>query len=374
MRGVYPPCVACGTTPHMLLLLSLALAAEPLPVELKPIGYVRPSGSWIQDDPSSTADQDGFSVNARIGLYAKYGSCGVDANVEAELTPEFALKDGWVRGKPVCWLGLQVGQFKVPFSISQLASDTRRQLPLNPRIVTAAGITRDIGVALEWKLPIQKKIRFTGTAGMFNGEGSNRIQNGNQDFLYALRGVITPFGARDAVFEGSDQSLYLGVGGGWVYNLSGADESAEERNAFGADLQFAYRWFSVQAEYIDVDVFHASTDVADFHIRGGYGQLGMFIPGTWTEDHLEVVGRYEVGDPNTAFADPGLSGSGATAIPTFQAASVATVGLNIYFMHSDSKTTLFHDVKLQMAYSHPNETEGAAVLDDNFVATGTVRF
>lgn len=358
----------------MLLLLPLVLAADPPAPEVRPFGYVRPSGAWIQDDPSSTAAQDGFSASARIGLDAKYGACGIDAKVEAELTPEFSLKDGWLRAKPVCWLGLTVGQFKVPFSLSQLAADTRRQLPLNPRIVTAAGISRDIGMALEWKLPIQKKIRFTGTAGVFNGEGANRIQNVNQDFLYALRGVITPFGARDTVFEGSDKRLYLGLGGGWVYNLTGADESAEERNTFGAELQFAYRWFSLQGEYIDAEVFHASMAVQDFHIRGAYGQIGMFIPGTWTEDHVEVVGRYEWSDPNTTYADPGLSGSGASAIPSFQAANVLTGGLNLYFLHSESKTVLFHDVKLQLAYTHPTETEGAEVLDDSFVATGTVRF
>lgn len=357
----------------MLFLLGV-LSAEPLPVELKPIGFVRPSGYWIQDDPSSTAAQDGFSVSSRFGINAKYGTCGVEANVDVEVTPEPSMKDGWIRGKPVCWLAITVGQQKVPFSINQLSSDFRRQLPVNPRIISAAGISRDIGLALEWKMPVQQKIRFTGTAGVYNGEGSNRVQNVNQDFMYALRGVITPFGARESAFEGSDRNLYLGLGGGWVYNLTGADESAEERNTFGADIQFAWKWLSLQGEFVDAEVFHASMDVTDFHIQGGYGQFGLFIPAKWVSDHLEVVGRVEWSDPNTAFADPGLSGSGPGAIPSFQAAMVYTGGLNIYFQKSDAKPTLFHDVKLQLAYSHPEETEGADVLDDSFVALGSVRF
>ena len=358
----------------MLLSLLSLVAAEPdakpeVKPEIKPFGYVRPSGYWIEDSDTSNADQDGFSLQTRIGMKARYQECGIEATIEADLTPELSLRDGFVLAKPVCWFGIIAGQYKVPWSLHQLSSDSRRQLPLSPRVVTATGISRELGAGIEWRLPVAKKIRASVAWGMFNGEGINRAQNVNQDFSYALRGTVTPFGARDTVFEGSDGSLYLGLGGGWVYNLTGDAESAIERNSFGADLQFAWRWISLQGEYLDTAVFHASPDVTDFHIRGGYAQLGLFIPAGWAAEHLEIVGRFEQSDPSTAFPDAGLIGSGPGAIPTFQAAQLWTAGLNVYLAPA-----LLHDVKLPIAWTHPEETEGGTITDDNFVGTATVRF
>jgi hypothetical protein len=356
----------------MLSLLPLALAAPPL--EIKPFGFVRPSGAWIQDDDASSADQDGFSLNSRIGLGAKYGSCGIEAKLEVDLTPEIQPKDVWFAGRPVCWFGITAGQQKIPFSVHHLASDTRRLLPLSPRIIGAAGIGRDLGLTADLQIPIAQEVRATVWGGVYNGEGSNRIQNVNQDFEYALRGLITPFGTRDVVFEGSAKDLYLGVGGGWVYNLTGDGEGAEERNTFAADLQFSWKWLSIQGEFVDVEVFHASIDVPDFHIRGGYGQLGFYIPAPWLEDHVEVAGRFEWMDPNTAFADSGLSGSGASAQPLYQASRIVTVGANLYLLKPGEKLAIIHDLKLQLAYSHPEEVEGEQVKDDNFTGAATVRF
>jgi hypothetical protein len=227
----------------------------------------------------------------------------------------------------------------------------------------------------ELRLPVAEKVRAIGSVGLFNGEGSNRIQNVNEEFLLALRGLITPFGARPRYFEGIGQELYLGFGGGWVYNLTGEGEGAQERNVFGAELQFAYKWVSLQGEYMDAEVFNASVDVADFHIRGGYGQLGLFVPVAGIFEQLELVSRWEWSDPNTAFTDIGLSGSGASAIPAFQAAMVITGGINYYFVPpAEQKPAMFHDVKLSVAYSHAKETEGDSVLDDTVIGVASVRF
>ncbi len=359
-------------SPPMLSLLSIALAAPTL--EIKPYGFVRPSGAWIQDDDVSTADQDGFSLQSRLGLGAKYGSCGIEAKVEVDLTPEIAPKDAWLAARPVCWFGITVGQQKLPFSIHEQASDTRRLLPTSPRIVGSSGAGRDLGISADLQIPIAKKIRGGLVAGVYNGEGSNRIQNVNQEFAYAIRGQITPFGSRDTAFEGSAKELYLGVGGAWVYNLTGEGEAAQERNTMAFDLQFSWKWLSLQGEYIDVEVFHASLDVPDFHIRGGYGQFGLYIPAPWVEDHVELVGRLEWVDPNTAFADPGLSGSGSGARPIYQASRILTVGTNFYVLKPGERLAIIHDLKLQLAFSHPEEMEGEQVKDDNFTGVATVRF
>lgn len=345
-------------------------------VEVRPFGYARPSGYWIADSDASQADQDGFSLQARLGIRAKYDlgpGCSVEAAVEADLTPDVSLRDGFVIGRPVCWFGVIAGQYKIPWSLHQLSSDSRRQLPISPRIVAATGIGRDQGLGVEWQIPVAQEVRATAWWGIFNGEGLNRAQNVNQSFAYAARGLITPFGARGSVYEGSDGDLYLGIGGGWVYNLTGDGESAIERNSFGGDVQFAWRWLSLQGELMDTEVFHASPDVSDFRVRGGYAQAGLFIPAEWAARHVELAGRFERSDPNTAFADLGLSGSGAGAIPTFQAAQLWTAGLNLY-LGRDDRPGAFHDLKLQIAWTHPDEREGEAVEDDSLVGGATARF
>ena len=357
--------------------------AAPPALEVRPFGYVRPSGYWIEDSDASQADQDGFSLQARLGLRARYDlgpGCAVEAVIEADLTPDMALRDGFVVGRPVCWFGVIAGQYKIPWSLHQLSSDSRRQLPVSPRIVTATGIGRDAGLGAELKIPVAQEIRATASWGMFNGEGLNRAQNVNQSFAYAARGLITPFGAREAVYEGGDGGgedgdggLYLGIGGGWVYDLTGDGESAIERNSFGGDLQFAWRWLSLQGELMDTEVFHASPDVTDFHIRGGYAQAGLFLPFGWAAEHVEIAGRFERSDPDTAFADPGLTGSGPGAIPTFQAAQLWTAGLNLYLRRAPQPGAL-HDLKLQFAWTHPDEREGDPVEDDSFVGGATARF
>lgn len=352
----------------MFFLISLAVAGDSV---VTPFGFVRPAFFWMQDNEVVTTDQDGFVVPARLGLKASLPS-GFGAMVETEVSPEFSMKDAYASWSSGQHVQLLVGQSKVPASVYHMTSDTRRLLPVGPRIITSTGLTREIGVRFMGGLPIGDKAaaRVYGMAA--NGEGANKVQNVNQKFLYAVRGELMPFGAQETSMEGAGSgALYLGVGGGWIYNFTGEDTTAAERNTYSADLRFAYKWFSVQGEYLTTDVVNASAEVADYHITGFYGQAGMLLPFAPLDQHVELVGRFEQSDPNTEFADAGASGSGLSTQPTYQAAQVITGGLNVYL---DAHAKNFHDIKLQLAYIHATETEGAATDDDMAVAMGVIRF
>ena len=339
-----------------------ALAEAPArPFAVVPYGFLRPGFTWRQDDPALLTDTDGFSALARFGVEAAAEPIHLRARVEIDLQPAPVLQDAFVNWSPHPAFSLNVGQLKVPFSISNLASDSRRQLPTDNAVSRIADIGRDMGASIEGRLPIAQQTRASFTSAVMNGEGKNRLENVNDDFLFAQRLVITPFGSRERPAEGRSPTPYLGVGCGWVYNLTGADESATEYNTFAAELQFAIGVFSLQGEVADVQVVHASPDVVDYNSTGAYGQFGLFIPAPWVSKHLEVVGRAGYAEPNDALA------SNVDEVSTID----IDAGLNLYIPETPA---YLHDVKIQVAYRHSIQDEGDELDDDRMDIVGTVRF
>lgn len=351
-----------------LLALSLAHAQDPAggnepPFAVTPYGFVMPSFSWIQDDPAAITAQDGFQFAARLGADASFRDAPISARVELELNPEPSLKDGVLSYKPAAFLRLDAGQFKVPYAVGYLASDTRRLLPFTPQIYTDM-TSRDLGLMVTGSLPIKDKNYASVQVGAFNGEGANRLQNVNQKYLYAIRGLVTPFGARRQAFEGSDGTLYLGVGAGWTYNWIGDGDSSEEVNQYAGELQFAWSLLSVQGEFLLGQHAFANASVADYTQVGWYGTLAAYIPAPWLKDHVQLVGRLGQAEP-----DDQVVGEGSGQIQPLT--REFTGGLNLYWMGAPRP---LHDVKLQVAYAHFQELEGSPFLNDKLTAAASVRF
>ena len=358
----YAGSVVVGPFPLLLVLLGVANADEPArPFSVVPYGWVQPGFAWRQDDAALLTDTDGFSAAARFGIEATAEPIQLRARVEVDLQPEPVLEDAFVNWSPHPVFSLNAGQMKVPFSISHLASDTRRQLPVDNAVTRVSGIDRDLGVSAEFRLPIAQKPRAAVSSAVMNGEGKNRLENVNDSFMFAQRLVVYPLGPRERPAEGRSAAPYLGLGGGWVYNFTGADDSATEFNTFAAELQFAAGVFSIQAEFADVEVVHASPDVVDYHSTGTYGQLGLFIPAPWVSQHVELVGRAGWAEPNDALA------SNIDEVATID----IDVGINLYIPETPP---YMQDVKLQVAYRHSIQDEGGQVDDDRLDVVATVRF
>jgi len=357
------------------LLASLAGATEPVALPtVRPSAWVRPGFTWIADDPTNPTAQDGFTIEARIGMEASLQQLPVKAKVELGLLPEPAVTDAYLEVSPHGWVDVRLGQMKVPFSLHRLASDTRRQLPEGVAFLDEAGVGRDIGADVAVAVPIAGKTRVVLTSGVYNGEGANRIQNVNQRYLFAQRVLVTPLGARKGVFEGThralpDGAVYLGLGGGWLYDYAGDGATAQESNTFGVELQAAWDVLSLQAEALDQELVHANASVADYHVKGAYGQLGCFVPAPWVRDHLELVGRVELSEPNTAFG-----AADGEAQPDLQAKQTIIGGMNLYVRGAADVAQRYHDLKVQAAYAHVTPLEGADADDDSFTVTATARF
>jgi hypothetical protein len=359
----------------LLLVAPLAAAADlaALPT-VRPSAWVRPGFSWIADDPTNPTAQDGFTVEARIGVDAALQQFPVKARIQLGLLPEPAVTDAYVQASPHPWVDVRLGQMKVPFSLHRLASDTRRQLPQGVGFLAEAGIGREIGADVALAVPIAGQTRVVLTSGVYNGEGANRIQNVNQRYRLAQRVLVTPLGARKGVFEGTHRALpegavYLGVGGGWLYDYAGNGLTAEESNTFGVELQAAWDVLSLQAEAVDQELVHANASVADYHVKGAYGQLGCFVPAPWVRDHVELVGRFEVGEPNTAFG-----AADGEQQPDLQAKQTIIGGVNLYVRGAADAADRYQDLKVQAAYAHVTPLEGADAADDSLTVTATARF
>ncbi|MFN7142224.1 MAG: hypothetical protein ACK4YP_00485 [Myxococcota bacterium] len=325
---------------------------------VRPFVWVRPGWTWIADAPENPTAQDGFTAEARLGVDAAVPTLPVSAKVEVALLPEPTLTDASVTVAPLPWLDLRFGQVKVPLSVSRMASDTRRLLPRGPTFLAEADVTREIGADVTVRVPLAGRDRLALASGVYNGEGPNRLQNVNQRYQLVERVLVTPFGARRSVFEGTDRALYVGIGGGWMYDFSGDGEGASETNTYAAEIQAAYDVLSIQAEILDQDIVHANASVADYRVRGFYVQLASFVPAPWARDHVELVGRLELAEPNTAF---GAAEGEAQA--DLQSTRRVTGGLNVYVRKDPAR---FHDLKVQAAYEHVDPLEGADLDDDTF--------
>ena len=141
--------------------------------------------------------QNQFEIDsARFNLSFKY-----DRFLEAAIEYDFAglvdddevkdgLRDAYIRIEPLRAFGIQLGQFKKPFSRLELTS--RKRLPTISRGETndyALGFLhfggRDVGAMVSGRLI--KKIKLEYYAGIFNGTGTDNVEPASASLDYVFR-------------------------------------------------------------------------------------------------------------------------------------------------------------------------------------------
>ncbi len=345
----------------LIFFLTTAHAAPSTPLAdqpfvARPFGFLIPSFSPVPSLASS--GEDGFDLEAHLGAEARLdlGTGGqMGALVELDLTPSPGLKDAYALYRPTSFLRVDLGQFKIPYGLGFQASDTRRLLPMAP-VATEGLVGRDEGIMVTGSLPIHGVSVGSLQLAAFNGEGPNIYQDPDHRYLFVVRGLITPFGARVKPFEGSDGTLYLGLGGGLLDNTVEAGGAAHVRQ-YGADVQFAWNVLSVQGELLLGS--RALEDGAPERSIGGYGTLSVFLPFPWVKDHVQLIGRFGQSDPQVQ------SSEGGDATREF------TGGLDLYWFAAPGP---FSDVKLQLAFSHVDDLDDVTTSSDQLVVAATVRF
>ena len=321
-------------------------------------GFMQPQFRVRQDSPVQY-DQDGFRfARVRPILHAetKVGGLGVAGFLELELQPNFEMVDAFVTvSRPLPERGavaLDVGQMRVPISRQQLLSDARISFVDKAQFAVThpAGVMvaprRDLGARATVVAPYLPQLIVT--AGMFNGEGPNQIENINEDYLYAGRVELTPIG-KSTLAESAFGAPFLSVAASAGHNALTAGANSEEVTYLGADIAGSWNGVSGSAEYLQVKHDLTATEATDYLAEGWMAQLAYLLPVALPPSRharIELAARIEEVDRNDAVAiaqpgDPEQSVRGYTGCLT-------------YYMRA-------HSLKAQLAFSHFDEIEDRTV-------------
>lgn len=226
----------------------------------------------------------------------------ISSNWSYEVYTEFAgvnpkLLDAYTTYKIADFLKITAGQFKVPFSLESLISDSQLEFIDRSQVVNAlAGRStdvignqngRDIGLQISGNFAKldNKKYLFDYSLALLNGAGYDVTTDNNNHKDIAGRLGVHPID--NLVISGN---FYNGQG---YYTLAGAKSATNnKRNREGIDARYVIGGLSLQAEY------DKGTD-GTIKRNGWYGQASYFV----LPKHLQVSAKYDTYDPNTVVSN-----------------------------------------------------------------------
>ncbi len=210
---------------------------------------------------------------------------------------------------------IKVGQYKAPFGLEQLTSDTT--LFVAERGLPTGALTpeRQVGVQL-WGKPLNSlgddyKNMVEYAVGAFNGNGRNTVLNDDDHFMYVGRLSVTPFTGTlfeqpvkwrlggNAMYNRYGEGTRIGPGGNLLLNSDGSLSgfSAPDDAAawgWGVDQTLTIGPVDLIAEYLEQNIKPKHSDAFDpFVANGWYAQASYYFPGK----KVQLVGRYERFNP-----------------------------------------------------------------------------
>ena len=331
------------------------------PMEIGVDGFLQTQFRMRQDSPAQF-DENGFRFNrARFIVHGKthVGEVELTARIEAELQPIVDMVDAFVTATHKLpndgQLSVDLGQMRVPLSRQQLLSESRLAFVDRAQIATIVP-RRDLGARIGLVVPKLPQVQLVG--GVFNGEGTNQVQNINQKFLYAGRLEVTPLGKEKQFGESSFGGDFLTAAVSVGLNKLTAGTRSEDITYLGFDLSGAYKGLSGTIEYLVVD--HAFTEtgpmtVQDYRGNGFVAQLSYMLPvelPPLSQGRIEVGVRIEEIDRNDTVP------IGQVGEPE-QSVRESTGVLSLYLRK--------HSLKAQLAFSHFQEIETETSAGENAV-------
>lgn len=268
---------------------------------------------------------DGFDIRrARLDLRGN-----INPFWEYRLQTEFAtspkILDAYAAFKPYDFLKVTIGQFKIPFSMENIASSNKMESIDRSQMVEALVARgkdvignqngRDIGIQASGSvLKIKERYIIDYYLGYFNGAGTNVVADNNEAKDVIGRIVFHP-------------AKMIDIGGSYcdAYDQWGSPITNKVRSRIGGELSFNYKKLSVKGEYItgqDGEVADTAKkkELHPLNKAGYYVQASYFI----FPKKLQIVVKYDVYDPNT-FNDA-LVKSSDTDISSYY-----IFGLNYFF-------------------------------------------
>lgn len=209
-------------------------------------------------------------------IYSEFGGTGVK------------LVDAFVAYKLGDYLRFSAGQFKIPFSVESLTSDSQLEFSDRSQVVEALvsrskdvignSNGRDIGIQVNGSFAkVDDFYLFDYSFGVFNGAGYDVTTDNNNRKDYGGRLSIHPVKNLSLSAD-----FYNGLGN------YGTPATNQKRNRTGVDARYVWNGLSITAEY------DKGTD-GIIKRSGWYAQAAYFvIPKT-----LQLAAKYDTYDPNS---------------------------------------------------------------------------
>jgi phosphate-selective porin OprO and OprP len=235
---------------------------------------------------------DGFDIRrARIDLKGAVTPV-FSYRLQADWVDKPKMIDAYGEIKLADYFSITAGQFKIPFSLENLTSSNKLEMIDRSQVVEALVARskdvignqngRDIGIQVGGTmLKIKDLPLIEYRLGIFNGSGINVADTANSAKDIAGRLIFTPFKGFSfggSIYQGWDKAIKPDVAG-----------KSQTRNRLGAEFSYAASGFSLKGEYISGK--DGKTTRAGWYLQAGY----FIIP-----QKLQVLGKYDVYDPNTA--------------------------------------------------------------------------
>jgi phosphate-selective porin len=215
------------------LLLSLMVPNAVAQTTGAPSSTVKLSG-YVQ---ARETYQENVGINGTINRARLAASGSATGNITWRVQGEFrtgnvgtgkasvSLQDAYVR-----WtkngVGVQLGQFKTPFTREFLTSLTEVETADRSTVVDSLAPKRDIGAMVDYTLGG----RATVNVGVFNGEGQNLTANGDSSALGIVRAAVRPV---PYVVVGTNLARYF-----------------QDSTRYGVDASLESPWVILRAEYV----------------------------------------------------------------------------------------------------------------------------
>lgn len=317
-------------------------------------GYIQFQGKVIQNEDSSP--NDGFNI--RRAKLAAFGNAyeHVKFKLEADfgrLSSPSVLDDAFIEDDHLPYFVGRVGQFKVPFSLEMLTSDTEILTIERSEVANQIAPERDRGImfsgnllagllnysigAFNGQLPTLPK---TYAVGSYSNVGRNTT-NDNDQLEAAVRLVIKP--VKWAAIGVSGLTTSDGKGANAPTYTAGkiSGYGTVDRTAYEVDIQIKNpkRGCSIQGEYMRQWAKGIKTADVTTTSDGFYLQIGHYL----IPKHLEAVIKYEEYDSDKDVADK-------------DDIRWTTVGLNFYIHGHDAKLMANYIFKDERQNSYNNDT------------------
>lgn len=213
--------------------------------------------------------------------------------LQTELAGSPKLLDAYGEIKIKDYLNVTIGQFKIPFSLENLASASKLELIDRSQVVEALVARgkdvignqngRDIGIQVGGTLIKNKGVSLLEyRLGVFNGSGINVADTANEAKDIGGRLITNPL-----------KGLSFGVSyyNGWAKAIQPTTDylgRSQVRNRFGLEASYTTTRLTLKGEYIQGQ--DGDTKKAGWYLWAGY----FIIP-----QKLQVIGKYDTYDPNT---------------------------------------------------------------------------